>query len=133
YERRTVADAVVQGRFPIQGTTLDLGVEPRWLGAALPADKEWRLEWSKFYYGLDLAAAGSETGRVIYARVWQQLVLSWIEQVAVDVDPSDVAGRRIQNWVYAWSRFAERFDLEAETPGFTGRITASLRPQVTHL
>jgi hypothetical protein len=130
---RAVADAVAAGRFPIQGRTLDLGIEPDWLGAALPADKEWRLEWSKFYYGLDLAAAAENTGNVTFARVWQQLVLSWIAQVAVAADPSDVIGRRIQNWVYAWSRFAERFDLEAERPGFTGAITASLRAQIAHL
>jgi len=40
YQRRSVADAVVLGRFPIQGVTPDLGSTPDWLGAALPADKE---------------------------------------------------------------------------------------------
>ena len=33
-----------------------LGTAPDWLGAELPADEEWRIEWSKFYYGRDLAA-----------------------------------------------------------------------------
>ena len=136
YQRRAVADEVVRGRFAIQGTTLQLGVEPDWRSASLPPDREWRLEWSKFYYGLDLAAAACETGDAVFARVWQQLVLSWIAQAPIDpgqIDPSDVIGRRIQNWVYAWSRFAERFDLETERPGFTAAILGSLRDQLAYL
>jgi len=133
YQRRSVADAVVLGRFPIQGVTPDLGSTPDWLGAALPADKEWRLEWTKFYYGLDLAAAAEENGSTAYLRAWQRLVVSWIAQVPAGADPSDVIGRRVQNWIYAWSRFAERFDLESDAPGFTTTISTSLRDQVSHL
>lgn len=133
YQSRAVADAVVAGRFPIQGITVPLGIEPDWLGAALPRDREWRLEWSKFYYGLDLAGAAEQTGNRIYLTAWQRLVKSWIAQVPTDFDPSDVIGRRIQNWVYAWSRFAERFDVDAAMPGFEPRISASLRAQVAYL
>jgi hypothetical protein len=133
HRNRDVADAVVRGRFPIQGVTLDLGLEPDWLGAPLPPDREWRLEWSKFYYGLDLAAAAEQSGDAKYSRAWRRLVRSWIAQVAVDVDPTDVVGRRIQNWVYAWSHFADREDLDVETPGFTAAITASLREQLSYL
>ena len=49
YRSRAVADEIVSGRFPIQGRTIELGAEPDWIGAMLPADREWRLEWSKFY------------------------------------------------------------------------------------
>ena len=45
------------GRFTCAGETRELGTEPDWLGADLPADEEWRIEWVKFYYGLDLAHA----------------------------------------------------------------------------
>ena len=133
HRSQAVADAVVAGRFPIQGVTIELGVEPDWLAASLPRDKEWRLEWSKFYYGLDLAAAAERTGASVYPTTWMRLVASWIERVPVDHDPSDVVGRRIQNWIYAWSRFAERFDLESAMPGFEARITGSLRAQIAHL
>ena len=134
YQDRSIADGVVRGRFTIQGQTLDLGVEPDWRGdAALPADKEWRLEWSKFYYGLDLAAAAADSGDPTFARAWQHLVSSWIAQMPIDADPTDVIGRRIQNWVYAWSRFAERFDLDALEPGFTTAIMSSLRQQLAYL
>ena len=133
HEHRAVADAVCAGRFPIQGTTLSLGVEPDWLSASLPGDREWRLEWSKFYYGLDLAAAAETSGDSRYLHAWQRLVASWIAQVAIDFDPSDVIGRRIQNWVYAWRRFAAAFDLDAAMPGFQARLRESVRAQVQHL
>ena len=133
HENRAVADAVVGGSFPIQGTTLALGVEPDWLSAALPADREWRLEWSKFYYGLDLAAAAETTRDARYLDAWQRLVESWIAQVPVDFDSSDVIGRRIQNWVYAWSRFAIVFDVGAGIRGFGARIIASLEAQLDRL
>ena len=133
YRRREIADAVARGVFAIQGVTLDLGLEPDWLAAQLPHDPEWRLEWSKFYYGLDLAAAADETGDARFARAWQRLVRSWIAHVPIDRDPSDVIGRRIQNWIYAWSRFAVRFDLDTLSPGFSAAITISLHEQVAHL
>ena len=133
YQSRAVADAVAAGRFPIQGITVPLGIEPDWLGAALPRDREWRLEWGKFYYGLDLAAAAEQTGSRTYLTAWQRLVTSWIAQAPIDFDPSDVIGRRIQNWLYAWSRFAERFDVDAAMPGFEQRISASLHAQVAYL
>jgi hypothetical protein len=120
YASVAVADLVASGRFPIQGVTLTLGLEPDWLAAPLPQDKEWRLEWSKFYYGLDLATAAEVTGALKYLTAWQRLVTSWIAQVPIDHDPSDVMGRRIQNWLYAWSRFAERFDVETSMPGIRG-------------
>jgi len=133
YKRRVVADAVVAGLFPIQGTTVALGVEPNWLSAVLPADREWRLEWSKFYYGLDLAAAAEATRDARYLHAWQRLVGSWIAQVPVGFDSSDVIGRRIQNWLYAWARFAAVFDVGAGLPGFEARITASLQAQLDRL
>jgi heparinase II/III-like protein len=133
YRSRPIADEVVKGRFLIQGRKLDLGVEPDWLGASLPGDREWRLEWSKFYYGLDLAAAAEETRDARYAHAWQRLVLSWIAQVPVDADPCDVIGRRIQNWIYAWSRFAEIVDLDAVAPLFGDRLTASIADQTSYL
>jgi hypothetical protein len=133
YRSRAVADAIVEGRFPIQGRTIDLGTEPDWLGASLPADREWRLEWSKFYYGLDLATAAEQTRNPEYAAAWQRLVDSWIAQVPIDHDPSDVIGRRVQNWLYAWSRFERCIDFQSRAPGFEARICDSLQAQAVHL
>jgi hypothetical protein len=105
HRSRAVADDAVAGRFTSGGVTLELGHEPDWIGDGLPNDEEWRIEWSKFYFGLDLAAAYAGTGDGAYLRTWERLVTTWIAQVPTDHDPSDVVGRRLQNWVYAWQTF----------------------------
>lgn len=133
YRNREVAERVAAGRFTHAGVTLDLGLEPDWLSSDFPADGEWRIEWSKFYYGLDLACAFDETGDEKYLRAWERLVLSWINQVPHALDPSDVTGRRIQNWIYAWDRFASSENFAGFTAGFEDRILASLNAQAQHL
>ena len=81
YRDRAVAEEICAGRFTHAGTTLELGVEPDWLGARLPPDAEWRIEWTKFYYGLDLAHAFAETGERRFLGTWERLVRSFIRQV----------------------------------------------------
>ena len=133
YRSLGVAEAVSAGRFTHAGATLDLGLEPDWLTADFPDDAEWRIEWSKFYYGLDLAFAYRKTGEEKYLRAWERLVLSWIAQVPVGFDASDVSGRRIQNWIYAWDKFASSPNFPGFAEGFEERILASLSEQVSHL
>jgi hypothetical protein len=127
-----VADAAARGRFTIHALTLDLGVEPDWIDAPLPLDREWRLEWSKFYYGLDLAWAYRRTGDPRYLETWERLVGSWIARVPADFDTTDVIGRRVQNWIYAWARFES-----AGGPGVSAmtraRLLDSLGAQLSHL
>ncbi len=72
---RALADAVAAGRFTFGGETRELGLEPDWLGAELPEDEEWRIDWVKFYYGLDLADAYRSTGDARYLQAWEQLVV----------------------------------------------------------
>src|ERR1700754_3339050 len=126
YRSPTVAEAVAAGRFMHVGITVELGVEPDWLTASLPADEEWRIEWSKFYYGLDLAHAYRATGDRKYLWAWERLVSSWIRQVPVDYDPSDVAARRIQNWIYAWNLFASAPHFDGLAEGLDEQIIVSL-------
>jgi Heparinase II/III-like protein/Heparinase II/III N-terminus len=133
YRDRSVAERVCQGRFLHQGIAVDLGVEPDWLGSALPPDPEWRLEWMKFYYGLNLASAFRETGEKRFLNTWECLVRSWIRQVPVTFDPCDVIGRRIQNWIYAWSSFARSDAFEGLGDGLPDTLLLSLGAQVEHL
>ncbi len=133
YRSRAVAEAVCVGRFSHLGITVELGLEPDWSGADLPADEEWRIEWSKFYYGLDLAYAFGETGEARFLRAWERLVGSWIAQVPAGSDPSDVVGRRILNWIYAWSAFAAAPGFGGLADGLAETILASLSEQVRHL
>ena len=128
-----LAEQICAGRFTHAGLTLDLGAKPDWLTSVFPNDAEWRIEWSKFYYGLDLAAAFNETGDPKFLNTWQDLVRSWIEQVPVDVDASDVTGRRIQNWLYAWNRFAAAPAFPGFTEAFAHQLVESIAAQVEYL
>jgi len=128
-----LADAVCAGRFTHVGVTLELGVEPDWLTDPFPADKEWRREWSKFGYGRTLAQAFGETSDARYLDTWERLVHSWIAQVRFDEDTSYVIARRIQNWLQAWSLFAEAPGFVGFGEGFADRLFSSLRDQVAHL
>jgi hypothetical protein len=130
---RAVADAVRAGRFTHAGVTLALGTEPDWLGAHLPEDEEWRLDWVKFYYGLDLAHAFRETGDPGYLFAWERLVRSWVESVPPDHDASEVAARRIQNWLYAWGSFAGAPRFPGLADGLADELLASLAAQAAHV
>lgn len=133
YRDRALAEAVCAGRFTHAGLTLELGQEPDWLTSAFPPDAEWRIEWSKFYYGLDLAHAYRETGDARFPVAWERLVRSWIRQVPVGFDTSDVSARRVQNWIYAWDSFANASGFEGFAEGFEEELTASLAAQIEHL
>ena len=50
-----VAEAVRAGRFTSRASRASSAPSPTGCGGELPADEEWRIEWVKFYYGLDLA------------------------------------------------------------------------------
>jgi uncharacterized heparinase superfamily protein len=122
---RAVADDAVAGRFTCAGETVELGPEPDWWSAAVPADEEWRIDWVKFYYGLDLAHAYRTTGDGRYRDAWERLVRSFLDQVPPAADPSEVTARRIVNWIYAWQRLGPLGNgLE---PALTERIAADAR------
>jgi heparinase II/III-like protein len=135
HERRDmdVAEEVSAGYFTLAGTTRELGTEPDWLGAELPPDEEWRIEWSKFYYGRDLAFAFAETGDVRFLRAWERLVDSWIAQAPHGRDTSDVAARRLQNWIYAWQDFVSAPAFPGLAPALGERLAASIAEQATHV
>jgi hypothetical protein len=130
---RSVADSVRAGTFTHAGITRSLGTEPDWLGAPLPEDDEWRIEWVKFYYGLDLAHAYRETGDPGYLAAWERLVRSWIRSVPAGHDASDVTARRIQNWLYAWDAFgALGEEFATELVASIAEQTAHVRANLTH-
>ena len=131
HEHRSLAaaEAVRAGRFLYFGQALELGTEPDWTGATLPADDEWRIAWSKFYEGLDLAHAFAETADLSFLQTWERLVRSWIRQVPIGWDSSDVAARRLQNWIYAWQRFAASPAFPGLASGLDEEIAWSIAEQ----
>ena len=126
HRSRAVADGVLAGRFTVAGETRELGPEPDWLRADLPADEEWRIEWVKFGWGLDLAHAAAETGDERYSEAWERLTASWIRQVPPDRDAAEVTARRVLNWIYAWQRLAP-------PPEHAWGLLESLEAQVHHV
>jgi hypothetical protein len=133
YRDLDVAESACAGRFTSSGVTLDLGLPPDWTGAALPADDEWRIEWTKCYFGLDLAHAFAATGEARFLEAWQQLVGSFIAAVPAHADPSDVTARRVQNWLYAWQRLAAAPHFAGLDPELEERLVRSLREQLLHV
>jgi Heparinase II/III-like protein/Heparinase II/III N-terminus len=135
HERRNrdIAEAVCAGRFEHFGLVLELGQEPDWTGAALPQDEEWRIAWSKFYEGLDLAHAFGQTGDPRFLLAWEGLVASWIRQVPVGWDATDVAARRVQNWIYAWRRFAAAPAFRGLSAGLEEKLVRSIAAQADYV
>ena len=130
YRDLDLADEVCDGIFTNAGLKLALGNTPDWRSKSLSPDEEWKIEWYKFYFGLDLAYAFSITGDEKYRFTWAGLVQSWIAQMPVGCDSSDVAARRIQNWIYAWNIFSRTATFDFD---FENQLVSSLAAQVFHL
>ncbi|MDH4076493.1 MAG: heparinase II/III family protein [Acidimicrobiia bacterium] len=128
-----VADAAVAGRYVHAGRELSPGRQPDWLRAADGIDEEWGIEWVKLYEGLDLGSAFAATGQRPYLDTWEDLVESFCLQVPVGHHTSDVSARRIQNWLYAWQRFAAAPGYPGLRTGLAERLTARIEADVAHL
>jgi Heparinase II/III-like protein/Heparinase II/III N-terminus len=133
YRDPQVAADAVSGRFRYAGEALDLRMPPDWRTGGLAHDEEWHIEWSKFYFGLDLAHAYGATGEPAYLDAWQTLVSSWIDQQEPDVDTSDVTARRLQNWLYAWQGFDSAHEFPGLDTALQERLLASMSAQLDHV
>ena len=127
-----VAEDACAGRFTHCGVTLVLGLPPDWASAGLGGDAEWRIECSKFLWGLDLAHAHAATGEARFRDAWERLVGSWLEQVAPRSDAPEVAARRLQNWVYACAVFEPSPALVERMADEVAYVRAALAPARNH-
>ncbi len=96
-------------------------------------DREWLILLHKFYYAVGLGMAYHETEAPRYAEKWVDLTSSWIDAVPLDCLPSDVAGRRIQNWIFAHYYFVTLHQSAGIGPEFYVRFLESLHQQVCYL
>ncbi len=128
-----VAEDAREGRFTHAGVTLALGRRPDWIDGGLPGDEEWRIEWVKFYEGLDLAHAFAATGERDHLTAWEDLVEAFCDQVPIGLDSSDVSARRVQNWLYAWQRFASSPSFAGLRPGLGGRLVERIGADTEHI
>lgn len=97
-------------------------------------DIEWLIMLHKGYYLVGLGKLFRETGDISYLNKWVELTDSWIEQVN---DPgfiaTDVTGRRIQNWIYAFYYFGNKNSKHKIAPDFLLRFLTSIHEQVDFL
>lgn len=132
-QSRAAADDAARGIFTNAGLTLNLGRRIDFRENPLPSDEEWRIEWFKFYFGLDLAHAFRQTADAKYLRAFEYLVSSFIRQIPVGLDTTDVAARRVQNWIYAWRKIAESPVFSGFSKDFENEILDSIKSQIAFI
>ncbi len=133
YQDIARADQACRGIYTCAGATLCAGEVPDWRAADVHHDREWWIEWSKFYIGLDLAHAYGQLGEARFLDTWIRLVSSWIGQMPSSTGPTDAIGRRLQNWVYAWDAFAGSDAFPGLPKEFENALVESLQEQAIHL
>jgi uncharacterized heparinase superfamily protein len=132
HRSRAIADAILRGRFTVAGETRALGPDPDWRSASLPEDEEWRIEWVKFAWGLDLAHAAEQTGDPAYRAAWERLTASHARLIAPDADAAEVTARRVLNWVYAAQRLGTQDHLRDSLAAQVAHVRATLTPERNH-
>jgi hypothetical protein len=93
-------DAICAGIFEFNGEAHRFSGAVDWLTNP-STDVEWHILLHKFYYAVGLGMAWSETRDRRYADRWAELIDSWIEVTPPGFIAVDVAGRRVQNWIYS--------------------------------
>ncbi len=129
---RAKIDGILHNQFEFNGERHMFPSSPLWL-TNLSSDQEWLILLHKFYYAVGLGMAYHETNDPRYAEKWVDLTISWIRTVPLDFLPSDVAGRRIQNWIFAHCYFVNTPLPSCVTPDFYRSFLESLHQQVSYL
>jgi Heparinase II/III N-terminus/Heparinase II/III-like protein len=129
---REKIDAILSNNFNLNEETYQLPDRLEWLTNP-STDIEWAIMLHKFYYAVGLGVAFNETGDRRYADKWAQLTSNWIACVPMDFLPSDVAGRRIQNWIFAHYYFVTECPTETITPEFYVQFLTSIHQQTGYL
>lgn len=96
-------------------------------------DREWLILLHKFYYAVGFGMYFTKTHDRRFLHKWVELTDSWINLVPLNFLPSDVAGRRIQNWIFAHHFFVTKGNAEDLDPQFYLKFLSSLSQQVSFL
>jgi hypothetical protein len=129
---RAKADGVLINRFEFNGESYQFADRFDWR-VNPGGDIEWQILLHKFYYSVGLGRAYHETKNERYAEKWIELTSAWIAEVPLDFLTSDVAGRRIQNWIYAHYYFVSLSRPAALDADFYLRFLRSIHQQVEWL
>ena len=125
-------DAICGGTFEFNGERHSLPGAFDWLTNP-STDVEWHILLHKFYYAVGLGMAWAETRDRRYVDRWAELIDSWISVTPPGFIAVDVAGRRVQNWIYAYHYFVETDASTPIDPRFHRRMLASIEQQVEHI
>lgn len=129
---RKKIENIIHHDFEFNGETQRLIPPIRWTHN-LHQDREWLIFLHKFYYAVGLGMAFDDTQDLVYLKKWVELTDSWINLVPLNFLPSDVAGRRIQNWIFAHYFFVSKQRVPGLEPEFYIRFLSSLSQQVSYL
>jgi hypothetical protein len=125
-------DDILRNRFEFNHESYQLPDPIEWKNNP-SRDVEWLILLHKFYYAVGLGVAYHETKDRRYAEKWMELTASWIDAVPLDFLSSDVAGRRIQNWIFAHYYFVTLDPSPVISPTFYLKFLESIYRQVNHL
>ena len=126
------AECVLANEFNFNNEKYTLGESFDW--QTNPSqDLEWLILLHKFYYLKDLAGAYDYTQDERYAAKWVDLINSWISQVPNGFIDSQVAGRRLQQWILSYQTFVTQCHSPSVTPDFFGRFIHSINSQTHYL
>lgn len=129
---RRKIDDMLGNRYEFNGEQHHMPPSIHWLTNP-SSDQEWLILLHKFYYAVGLGMAYHETKDQRYAEKWMALTSSWIQSVPLNFLPSDVAGRRIQNWIFAHYYFVSATQPHCVTPDFYLSFLCSLHGQISYL
>ena len=122
---------VMNHRFSFNGETYCFESPINWLENP-SQDLEWHILLHKFYYAVGLAREFNQTDDARYLLCFQNLVQSWMEQTPPGFIATDVTGRRVQNWIYAWYLF-NGTERHAFGKNFKKLFLVSLAEQVNYI
>ncbi|MEZ5666129.1 MAG: alginate lyase family protein [Alphaproteobacteria bacterium] len=142
---QTTADklaGVMENRFDLVGETHAFQGPIDWL-ANPSADLEWQILLHKFYFSVGLGSAYGRTGERGYLDKWIELTTSWMDRVQPDLLAGRsllnselfvaVTGRRLQNWIYAYTYFVHAPAPVLFADGFHRRFLGSVQAQTEQL
>ncbi len=130
--RRKKIENILLNRFEFNHESYCLSEAFEWTDNP-SSDIEWLILFHKFYYSVGLGIAFHETKDRRYLQKWIDLTTSWINTVSPGFLSSDVAGRRIQNWIYAHYYFVT-LNPTVQLPSiFYIQFLKSMNDQVIHL
>ncbi|WP_020482007.1 alginate lyase family protein [Methylomonas sp. MK1] len=125
-------EGILRNRFEFNHEPYQLDDAFDWLTNP-SSDVEWLILLHKFYYAVGLGRHFEKTGDTHYRDKWQTLTIHWIDNVPVDFLSSDVTGRRVQNWIFAYRYFVSAAAEPAIDAEFNLDFLASLQQQVAYL